>query len=176
MLLSCWPPSSPHCVPFFFFSLKGRAYKYTKEKVTPHLPKAMQIWGDGSVLLPTREMWCGQYLRHSTSGKIHIAIKYTFTQRTWERQEPKLNQTFRRSPSKFKGTPSSVSYKHATVLYGNITLRFVSWNASVRGSSKHKRPMALIHRIHSARLLWLSVGKQHTGNTEKEIKRTSHTR
>lgn len=110
-----------------------------RERMTPHLPGTVQVWGDGSVLLPSRQTWCGQYLRHRTSRKIHISIKYTFTQRKWERQEPKLDQTFHRSKSKLKWMLSLVSYTHATVLYGNTTFRFVSRNASVRGSQQTQK-------------------------------------
>lgn len=58
----------------------------------------------------------------STSRNIHTAIKHTFTQKTWKREEPKPNQTFRRSKSKFKGIALFCEL-HATVLYGNRRLR-----------------------------------------------------
>lgn len=58
----------------------------------------------------------------STSRNIHTAIKHTFTQKTWKWEEPKPNQTFRRSKSKFKGIALFCEL-HATVLYGNRRLR-----------------------------------------------------
>lgn len=87
-----------------------------RKRLTPcHLPNATQIWREGSVVVSVSST-------ASTPRNIHTVIKHTFTQKTWKWEEPKPNQTFRRSKSKFKGIALFCEL-HVTVLYGNRRLR-----------------------------------------------------
>lgn len=75
MLLSCWP-LSPRCVQEGRCLLKRGAQYTMQKKNGPSPSKDSTGLRDASVLLPPGG--------RSTSGKMYIAIKYTFTQRTWE--------------------------------------------------------------------------------------------
>lgn len=120
----------------------------------------------------------------STSRNIHTAIKHTFTQKTWKWEEPKPNQTFRRSKSKFKGIALFCEL-HAMVHYGNRRLRACLLKCCSQRQSGNIRSSWLYFTKHNSSPLSshasLVICKKLTHwksnfHTEKRIKPTSYTR